>query len=442
MSTSSRSTNSGRSSYSVAARGALSTGLLRAVNYARQNPATIPPFRLPPPAVNRTAGNKTVRRAPRSGMNSTVLKARRTKYVKRKRTFRSVAENRGYSIKYETGGTITDPYCVYIGHGTCPQVHMRRLFFGSLLKLMLMKLNLTPADCEQPMTFLSLGDIIRIQFQRTQLGLLDDFSYTLAAAQPTFTTVLNGLITAYEAKVNSIVTTGGLYEVNQWKFKECRYEPDGSGDLTSVRINLENAVLHYQAVSSFKMQNRSVPSAEDDQTDEVDRIPLTGKVYNGIGSGSGYKRTAITAISESSFEPVIERTNGVIAISANDTGKPLSIRDPVEPHNLMRVKRHAKVYMSPGSIKTSILIDKRSMHISSLFRNLIGISEADTVKNLSTVGKFCFYGLEKQLETVVGSTPTVLVQVAYEHDLQIFGYLEAKNTNSTIGEVFHGTEPT
>lgn len=354
--------------------------------------------------------------------------------------FKSKAQAKGYSIHFEKGGSVTDPYCVYIGHGTCPQVLMRRIMIGCLLKTLLNRLGIAFSNTVQPLNFLTIGDIITIRYRRDQETATEStVNFTLPTNQPTFQTLVDALVNSWV-----LSTQGQTFQDNeQWKLVEIMFNPGGTGDLTAIRIPLENAYITFEAQSSLKLQNRSVPSDTDDNADEVDRIPVTGKIYRFSGSGTNFKRTALAAIGEINFEPVGEKQDGIFTYAAGAVGGADVLKEPPLPQNFVRCKSYNKISCNPGEIKVSTVKYKRTMHINTLMRYVVATNESiadGQVRILQKYGMFNLIAMEKLIETS-NTASTQLINLAYEVDYKIFGYLSTKAINSTIGEHYYGVNP-
>lgn len=354
--------------------------------------------------------------------------------------FKGKAQAKGFSLHMERGGTVNDPYCAYIGHGSCPQVVMRRVMLGCLLKIILRRMGLSFSNVVHPLTFLTIGDKFDLLIKLNQeTGFITTISYTLTVNQPSFQSVLDGLVNAWVVAVQAQVFTSSV----DWKLVEFRFDPAGAGDLTAVRVPLENARITFECESNLKVQNRSVPSAEDDADDEVDRIPVSGRIYRFNGMGSNFKRTAIQAIGEVNFEPVGEKQDGLYTYSAGVAGGADVLKEPPNPYNFVRCYGHGKVYLDPGVIKNSFIKYKRTMYLSTLLRYVVGTNEAaanSTIAVQQNIGKFNLIAVEKLIETS-NTTPTQLISLAYECDLKVFGYIQTKLLDNTIGEEYLGTTP-
>lgn len=354
--------------------------------------------------------------------------------------FLSKSQKKGFSIHFEKGGTITDPYCVYIGHASNPQVLMRRMMLGAMLKALLTKMGYAFTSVTQPLTFLFIGDKVEILIKSDQeTSTVTNLSYPLAASQPDFQSLLDAIVNVWV-----IAVQGSTFEsAINWKFVEIRYNPVAGSFASPARIPLEGATLSWQAESHLKLQNRSVPSADDDADDEVDRIPVTGYVYRFKGTGTNFKRTAAAVLGETNFEPVAEKQDGLFTYSAGVVGGATTLREPPMPVNFVRCNGFNRVNLDPGHIQDSRVKDKGTLTLARLLRMCVATDERAAMSAVAVqqeLGKFNLISVEKLLETS-NVTPIQLITIGYEVDYKIFGFLNVKHLTSTIGEHYFGTTP-
>nr|QKI28987.1 Cap [Forsythia suspensa CRESS virus] len=369
------------------------------------------------------------------------------KYMGRVRPTRRVrggfvakAQQKGFSIHFEKGGTINDPYCAYIGHGTCPQTILRRLMLGCLLKALIRRMGMSFSNCNQPLTFLTLGDQFIIRFRINQESATEqNITYTLPGNQPTFQNLLNGFVNAWVTSVQAATFKSSI----DWLLVEAMFSPAGTGDLTACRIPLENATITFAAQSELKVQNRSVPAEGDDTNDEVDRIPLRGMIYQFSGNGTNFKRTALAAIGEVQFTPIGEKQDGIFLYGANVNGGAEVLKEPPHPYNFVRCKKYNSIRCNPGEVKSSKVNYKTTMYLSTLLKLIVGTNEDAAnaaVSVLQTRGMFNLVAMEKVIETSSVAS-TQLIQLAWEVDYRIFGFISPKLVDNTIGEHYYGTSP-
>lgn len=407
--------------------------------YSRGTSTNAPP-RYTPRGVNTDSRPSGARASRAFGRASGRMGGRISPSKRVKGGFVAKAQQKGFSIHFEKGGRVSDTYCAYVGHGTCPQVILRRLMLGCIIKTLIRRLGMSFASTNQPLSFLTLGDQFIIKYRVNQETATEtSITYTLAANQPTFQALLDAVVNAWVVQVQSLT-----FESSQdWKLTEALFSAAGSGDLTSVRIPLESASITFSASSSMKVQNRSVPSTDDDQADEVDRIPLKGKIYRFKGNGTNFKRSAVAALGEINFEPIGEKQDGVFTYSAGAAGGVDALKEPPLAYNFVRCQSTGSIGCDPGEIKTSVVRYSTTMTLATMLLLVVGTNESAANANISvlqTRGMFNLIALEKVMETSNTAT-TQLIDLAWEVDYKIFGFMSTRVIDNTIGEHYFGSTP-
>ena len=133
---------------------------------------------------------------------------------------------------------------------------------------------------------------------------------------------------------------------------------------------------------------------------------LTG-TYEGKGNGTTW----------TSFENYVglgtlfaNVTNGVISMDgASDLREPMLLQD------MTNASKGGKIHLDPGWIKTSVLHDRFSIGLNSLFNKYPFVEPGTSTRY--KVGKFRIMALEKMIETNAASTPNIAV--GYEHNIRV-----------------------
>jgi len=361
----------------------------------------------------------------------------KAKYRVRRKGVQFNADKYGMSLSFETGGVLTDPYCVYVGHGTCPAKVIRRILFGALLKKMLVYIKMMPESLTEPLEGFAGTNTFRI-FYRTGYDsaatALSNFAYNVAAAD-TFQLVLDGLINAY------VIARQGSASPNiEWFFTRFDFVPDvGNLDLAYCRINLMDAKFCFYSSSTLKMQNRTSTGTDDDAND-VDNQPLEGRIYDCHGSGTFTRRQTALA-TKNILNMFVNRTSGVYNEVSNNVNNPVEFREPPKPWHYSNVWKSGGVKISPGELRTSYLKSRYTMNLNTIMKLLLENTEKVGLAALdfTTLGKSRFFSLEKMLETLNdGTTPTQLISLAFEGNFNCGGYMITKREYVTTQEVYTG----
>lgn len=186
-------------------------------------------------------------------------------------------------------------------------------------------------------------------------------------------------------------------------------------------FDLTRAYFLHGCKSTMKIQNRTINSAGNDETDDVDNVPLYGKSYEGNGNFMKY-RTNSTFSAENVMIGLNPNTSKIGNISINyaafQTGKASNpLAEPPKPSQLINVKRSGKCHLDPGEIKTSVLHHTIRMGLNTLLRKLFIINETTefTIRNDLKLGNYRIFALEKMLK-IGTETATTQIKVAYEID--------------------------
>lgn len=359
----------------------------------------------------------------------------RTKYkVKRKgRQFKS--DQLGMSLNFEYGGVLTDPYCVYIGHGTCPSNILRRIVFGAMLKKLFMKLNIMPESLTESIGLFGGTDTILVYYRKgfgeTATAALS-FQYSPSPAA-TFKQHVDTLVNSYV-----LARQGDTSPNIEWYFTKIEFVPDvAQQDLNFVRINLVDAKVAFYCNSFLKLQNRTSVGTDDD-ADDVDNQPLQGKGYFCKGSGTLARRQTATATVRV-LNMFAQRTNGIYEEVSNNVGNPIEFREPPKPWHYANVSKHESIKIEPGEIRKSYLKTKKVYGLNTLMKLCVQNTEKAglAAEDYTPLGVSRFFALEKTIEIINDqSTPTQLISVAYELNFNCGAYLINKPATVTTQEVY------
>jgi len=179
--------------------------------------------------------------------------------------------------------------------------------------------------------------------------------------------------------------------------------------------NLDRCRIHYHTKSNMKIQNRTVNTAGNDESDDVDNVPLYGKQY------------------ESSKNYFLHNSLRYVADANGIFGQNVIAAELLKPPQLTSVKSAyaiAPVHLDPGQIKTSVLTWTKSFLINDLMRSLfIRGLEAGNAYALS-VGKSRWFLMEKMLQSVA-TTDVNGIKVAYEVDTKFAAYVTCPKATVT-----------
>jgi len=334
----------------------------------------------------------------------------------------------GVYFTKETGGTLSSEFTRYLGHATYGATDMIiDTIFTSMVKAVLFKTGFMINDPDQQMTTaasqgLNGADLVSFGYRLTP----DDIITNLDFAIGTYSLKGLGAALAYAYKFSGPSVDTKLVYI--------RYKPDTGDGYNRAIINLNNAKIHLDIKSSFKLQNRSINSTGNDEADDVDNVPLFGKAYYGKGNGSdncgGHMRVGVPD------NYIADRIHGVI----NRNADTLMNKEPLLPEVVVKATKTGKIHLDPGQIKTSVLVDRHVHDLNNLLsKTLFYITNPGTQRVFRTPGQFQFFGLEKMLEVYpyvdVEGVPTLSIIpfiVAFEHNVKVGAMLKPGwNSNAT-----------
>jgi len=318
----------------------------------------------------------------------------------------------------EEGGTqaATQPIpglyqqALYIGHATCATNQMRKYFWHAFVKKMFNYQNIIIENWNNPaypdITTPGHSVIWTIRYKDAPNGAVLSQNFTFDN-----TTAFSTIATQLDVFFNG---TGQVY----W-FIDCKIRY-GLGTQNTVGIfDLQNAHMEYHCKSALKIQNVTKSSETDDQTDDIEAVPLYGKSYEGSGSGAFFRQQEDNV----AFQP--NTNTGLIQISF-DPFLNESLQEPPPQGHFKYVQRSGKVHMDSGQLKTSVLTYTKKLSFSSFYNKLL-MGRPNTY-NWTTLGKFRFFGLEKMI-THKGTTADTVIAVIYELDQKMGMLMTCKKKN-------------
>lgn len=387
------------------------------------------------------------------------IRARRK--VKRKLKRSSVRRIfKGVERTYEFGNTVQTQYSAYLGHATCPPVILLRICLEAISKQLMIRAG-------------NVVDSLRENFKDTRVG--DEFGVTYRLAPDmklqTDTFAITGPVNIQDIaskwmetnvfRYNNYGVGGAQNFMSDIEFHRMFYTPVGGSPLKSSEVNLKQYLMDIYAKSTLKVQNRSVNTANENEADDVDNVPLYGKTYSGNGLGTPFTTQGVDNPQPTYYKNFYAGTyDGVIFRSGDNVEE---LREPVRPQQFGKVKVSGKSRLEPGHIKTSKLVFKKKFYfgtIANLVIKLIGQRNPAAgegaapqqylpfipgykqrhVGQLFFPGKFLFVGYEKIMEAA--SNNPVPMTLAFEHNLNIscvgvskFTQITAPGFESSLAQV-------
>lgn len=334
---------------------------------------------------------------------------------------------RGIQFNNEIVGTVSDDRCVYVGHHDSPMQTLAKYLTYALFKALMNKGGIEFSSFNSFCAgSIGTGDIIGIELRLTPLAAITAFSITVPTV--TSTTTFGSVAEQFWVSVfdNLIVgtgTPGGANGVASSRLLKLYWNKAALGG-NQDQINLSDCNFDWMIKSALKMQNRSINTVEDDESTDVNNVPLIGKTYQFKGNVMLPNDTQDGAV----FLPP-DNSNGLMAFGA---GSNSVLQEPPEAYFFQGKPKFTKVSIAPGGIKTSVLTSKKSMNISAFYRFCNGLYRSVLGSNplYNPMGASRMFGLERTIARQAGETSPG-IQVAYEHDIKYWLSVNYKSSKVT-----------
>lgn len=340
----------------------------------------------------------------------------------------------GVTICREFGSTLgttaaDKAQSMLVGHSTFSKNQLANDVALAMAKLIAVKLNLLVNDMNEPIA----GTLTANHQYEFKL------SYLVTATAPESTHVFNALASSgitwvglagniQSWLVNALVATSGL----KFTKLEC-YEISESGvagrATRQFSCDLSRASIDIYSKSSLKIQNRTINTAGNIESDDVDNVPLYGKSYEGSGNFVMYpNKLVVSAASTTNINVAQQFFRPGIALEA-------PMMEPPGLAAVTRASRVGKVHLDPGQIKTSVLVYRKKFNLNYLLNQISrhGVEASDgTQKNFINIGTFRFFHVEKMIQAVATTDVNGII-VAYEIDQKLGLVIRApKEIGSTM----------
>lgn len=339
----------------------------------------------------------------------------------------------GANSRMELGNSLSDPWCVNLGH-TLPFQQMTRVFFMSLIKKLLNKVGIAGESPESILTLCSASDQVYIYYRHTvgETSTISEF-HANAPASITLANWTTALVTAFNAtQLNN----------PDIQFEYAMFYAGGAGDLTSMRIPLTGSIVHFYFNSVMKIQNVTQNDASNTDASDLVAQRVTGKSYFGYGNTlSNRARTSAPNLQQT----ICGDYNGIMQITSNATAPVPFLKEPVPKSQFVEARSSAGVQFQPGELKHSYLRYHASMKINDFVKQVVRCWDPTaaagaefTAAHKITKCKFRYFMLEKEIETVTLATPTFQVKVNFEVNHDCGCYVEDVKKNYLTRENFIG----
>lgn len=322
-----------------------------------------------------------------------------------------LASTHGQVLKWERGGTLSDPQCVYIGHCTTPFNRVVDLVAACIVRELYRQKGEVFTNWDNPSNAVPLQ--VRIQY-----SYYTDYA---TSTQTTVTLAIGGAATYLaiaEQVSNSLVAnnTGEKMILRDFLLQTDGTPGAGNWEL-DASISMKQFYLYFDMYSKLSVQNRTLAGTttvddEDELAGDITNNPLVGRQYTGFGNGwiPAHRETGLANWNEGF---VCDGTNGILNRRAQDVGT-TQFNKPPSAYAFDIVPKTSIARIMPGQIKVSVLKYKKNMSINGwLAKYSEEINQANLSNVHTTFGNCVMFGLEKQLDSRATENP---INIAYEVD--------------------------
>lgn len=355
-------------------------------------------------------------------------------------------ENKGVSSVMELRYTIpevTDPNnnpdntyeSIQIAHNTMPIKESLMSLMRAMVKRLMLEHAIYVRDfAADASTYgITVGDVIRINQYYPSTA-------TSTSVASTYTYVANNTFDAIaETLARGLQSTSDAFQA---KYDSIEFVPVAASKLSAVNFPLAYMKVSVRSQTFLKVQNRTVTVATDNESDDVNNVPIVGKLIKfkgnnlpwkinrpylqGIGaSGIGGLTYNDIALEGRSTRAVSNRTGNTdfTFIGEPSQGPFFKPSEIPQPWHFRNVVSHQKVRIQPGGIKTSAMKTQFQMSVQKYLMILLGTRGANEDKLVySPQAGYCqcFF-----LEKLVGNSKTSVL-AAYEVELRLVTAITGK----------------
>jgi hypothetical protein len=355
---------------------------------------------------------------------------------------------------------------IQIGHTTLPQKTVLMNVARAMIKHCCAKMNVEIRSFQDRMVELNkgyafhIGDIFRWNYWPSWIDnaeLTDNFFIQVDEFE-TFETFAYKLV----VKLRLISETLGAGKLTNLRWKDFEYAPEDGLDKKAYQwmsCSMTQIMCEIQVKSALKVQNRTVNAVgDDDDGDDVDNVPLTGKIFKvkgnnvvnrnfrrilrGVGAGNVINNDIIL------FDGIARQQGNVPAGDAiyfqpflenSDFNKPA---EPMKSTDIINCVQFSNLHLQPGAIKTSVITQSFKLPLTFVLDLLC--SDGAAAPTLQKYNPKLGYTAIMHLEKAIGSfTSSVAIAAEVQYDIwcAVTSKKESKYTNRIGVQVDYGVYP-
>lgn len=314
----------------------------------------------------------------------------------------------GVQSTREVAVTVSDDRCVYIGHHSMPTLEIAKQVVYAMFKSLMNHAGIHFSSFDESrLGSIPDNSIIGIEYRLTPTAALAAASFTVTVgAVQTFREVADGFWLVFYN--NFIIGANMTQWTNFYKFYF------NTGAQNADQLMLQNAQIDILTKSALKMQNRSINTVDDDESGDVNNVPLIGRSYQFKGN----LMTPNDSNASNSITGAMLPTNDVTGFIQYGAGSTNVLAEPPPPYYFTGSPKSLKIRLQPGQIKTSVVSEKKVMNFNVFWRAINAAYRGGITGNpYTTLGKSRLFALERTIARMTGEVQPGIV-VATELDMK------------------------
>lgn len=148
--------------------------------------------------------------------------------------------------------------------------------------------------------------------------------------------------------------------------------PSTSNEVLHAFIDGDVIDVHIITHTVTKIQNRTSAGVDSNEADDVDNVPLIGKIFSGRGTGFRLKYKSST----STEALIIDPSTGYAVVESGDLGSS-TYDEPPMTALLTQYKKYSGIKLAPGSIKSMIDSQRFRVNLNVLLKDNFYVVEQD-----------------------------------------------------------------
>ncbi|ALE29705.1 coat protein [Lake Sarah-associated circular virus-30] len=272
------------------------------------------------------------------------------------------------------------PIYYVVGHCAPPNTPLLRYIAAATVKAFFLQFGFGFDNFTRPLSdygFTANTDIIEAQYVTTPSGAATSFNIYTYVVGNTVGDVVDAFFVAFAGSSKNL----------RWDF--LKFKSVANPSSVHVTMYLQNAKIHLNSTSFLKLQNRTVESSADIETDDVDIMPLIGRQFDINGT--------ILSLSNDGYQYACDESFAKGGLCTKDNGSAIK----AIPYNAqVRGKSTSKnITVAPGEILTSKIKFEKTIYFSKLqsyFDNINGTGDISE----RTWGKSRFFFFERPIKSL------------------------------------------